>query len=63
MKTKLVINHITNWLENYIQESNSDGFIIGISGGIDSAVSSTLAAISSVPLICLEMPIHQNIKQ
>ena len=63
MKTRLIINHITNWLKNYIQESNSDGFIIGISGGIDSAVSSTLAAISSVPLICLEMPIHQNIKQ
>lgn len=63
MKTKLVINHITNWLEDYLQESNADGFIIGISGGIDSAVSSTLAAMTSVPLICLEMPIHQNINQ
>ena len=63
MKTRLVINHITNWLEDYLQESNADGFIIGISGGIDSAVSSTLAAMTSVPLICLEMPIHQNINQ
>jgi NAD+ synthase len=34
--------------------------VIGISGGIDSAVSSTLAAKTGLPLLCVEMPIHQN---
>ncbi len=35
------------------------GFVIGISGGIDSAVTSTLCAKTGFPLLCLEMPIHQ----
>ena len=35
------------------------GFVIGISGGIDSAVTSTLCAKTGLELLCLEMPIHQ----
>lgn len=36
------------------------GFVIGISGGIDSAVTSALAAETGMPLLCVEMPIHQH---
>ena len=60
MKTTKVINHITSWLKKYANSCNMRGFVIGISGGIDSAVTSTLAAKTGLKLICLEMPIHQN---
>lgn len=63
MKTTSVISHISNWLKSYTNSCNSHGFVIGISGGIDSAVTSTLAARTGLTLICLEMPIHQEKKQ
>ena len=60
MQTTSVITHISNWLKEYANSCNSQGFVIGISGGIDSAVTSVLAAKTGLPLICIEMPIHQN---
>ena len=60
MKTTKVINHIASWLKKYANSCNMRGFVIGVSGGIDSAVTSTLAAKTGLKLICLEMPIHQN---
>ncbi|MDD3771894.1 MAG: NAD(+) synthase [Weeksellaceae bacterium] len=63
MQTEKIIYHITNWLTNYLETSNQKGFVIGISGGIDSAVVSTLCAKTGFPLLCLEMPIHQEINQ
>ena len=60
MQTTAIINHITNWLLEYALTSNNKGFVIGISGGIDSAVTSTLAAKTGLPLICIEMPIYQQ---
>lgn len=60
MNTEAVVEHITRWLKSYIDHSPCKGFVIGISGGIDSAVSSTLAARTGYPLLCVEMPIHQH---
>ncbi len=60
MKTKEVTQYITNWLNDYIENVNLNGFIIGVSGGIDSAITSTMAAMTGKPVICLEMPIHQK---
>jgi len=60
MQTTAIINFISDWLLNYAQTSKVQGFVIGISGGVDSAVTSTLAAKTGLPLICVEMPIHQN---
>lgn len=59
MQTKEVIEHIVKWLDQYLTNSKQNGFVIGISGGIDSAVTSTLAAKTGKPLLVLEMPIHQ----
>lgn len=59
MNTEAVIEHITQWLKSYIDSSPCKGFVVGVSGGIDSAVSSTLAARTGYPLVCVEMPIHQ----
>lgn len=59
MKKKEVIEYIVNWLKHYSVESRTNGFVIGISGGIDSAVTSTLCALTGQKVICLNMPIHQ----
>ncbi|MDN3642606.1 NAD(+) synthase [Lutimonas halocynthiae] len=59
MNTEKVTNHIVNWLKDYATKAGVNGFVIGISGGIDSAVTSTLCARTGLELLCLEMPIHQ----
>jgi len=56
-------DYITDWLYNYNQSAKTHGFVIGVSGGIDSAVTSTLVARTGLPVLCLEMPIHQSIDQ
>lgn len=63
MQTEKVIEHIVNWLKEYAENANIKGFVIGISGGIDSAVTSTLCAKTGLDLLCLEMPIHQGQNQ
>ena len=63
MKNKEVINHIVNWLQNYAQDNKMKGFVVGVSGGIDSALTSTLCAKTGLPTLCLEMPIKQQKKQ
>lgn len=60
MKTKDVAHHIINWLNNYAEESKLDGFVVGVSGGVDSALTSTLCANTGKPTLCLEMPINQE---
>ncbi|MEO9257033.1 MAG: NAD(+) synthase [Crocinitomicaceae bacterium] len=52
--------HIVNWLLKYCEESRLEGFIIGISGGIDSALTSVLCAMTNKKVICLNMPLRQN---
>ncbi|WP_209405714.1 NAD(+) synthase [Pseudozobellia sp. WGM2] len=59
MQTEKVTDHIIDWLKDYATNANIKGFVIGISGGIDSAVTSTLCARTGLDLLCLEMPIHQ----
>lgn len=63
MQTEKVIDHIVKWLRDYATNAHIKGFVIGISGGIDSAVTSTLCARTGLDLLCLEMPIHQSEKQ
>ena len=60
MNSKNVSFFITDWLKSYVLKSNNKGFVIGVSGGIDSAVSSTLCAETGLDVLCLEMPIHQS---
>ncbi len=63
MEVKKVTNHIVKWLKDYATKANVNGFVIGISGGIDSAVTSTLCAMTGLDVLCLEMPIHQGENQ
>ena len=59
MQTEKVIDHITNWLKEYANNANITGFVVGVSGGIDSAVTSSLCARTGLKTLCVEMPIHQ----
>ena len=59
MDIEKVAQHITQWLKSYATNAKTHGFVVGVSGGIDSAVTSTLCAMTGLPTLCLEMPIHQ----
>ncbi|MBT3588569.1 MAG: NAD(+) synthase [Flavobacteriaceae bacterium] len=63
MHTEKVVDFIVNWLKEYAENAKMNGFVIGISGGIDSAVTSTLCAKTGLPTLCVEMPIHQDENQ
>lgn len=63
MQSEKVAQHISQWLQDYAREAGSKGFVVGVSGGIDSAVTSTLAARTGLPVTCVEMPIHQHPEQ
>lgn len=60
MNHKGIAEHITSWLSDYVNDSGVSGFVVGVSGGIDSAVTSKLCAMTGLPTLCLEMPIHQS---
>ena len=55
--------HIVSWLQDYARTANMDGWVVGVSGGIDSAVTSTLCAETGLPTCVVEMPIHQHPSQ
>jgi len=59
MQTEKVTKHIVDWLRDYAVNAGVKGFVLGISGGIDSAVTSKLCAETGLQVLCLEMPIHQ----
>ena len=59
MQAEKVIDHIVKWLKDYASTAHVKGFVIGISGGIDSAVVSILCAKTGLDVLCIEMPIHQ----
>lgn len=59
MNTEKVSKHIVHWLKTYAENARVKGLVIGVSGGVDSAVVSTLCAETGLPTLCLEMPIHQ----
>jgi NAD+ synthase len=57
-------HRIVTWLGDYVIENPSiKSLVVGVSGGIDSAVVSTLAASTGLPTYVLGMPIHQNSEQ
>lgn len=63
MNSEKVVEHIVGWLKSYATKAKVNGFVVGISGGIDSAVTSTLCAKTGYPVLCVEIPIHQGVNQ
>ena len=54
------IEYITDWLRDYAHKARVNGFVVGVSGGIDSAVVSTLSAKTGMNTVLISMPIHQG---
>ena len=63
MDTQAVSAHIVQWLRDYAAAARARGFAVGVSGGVDSAVVSALAARSGLDVLLLEMPIRQQADQ
>jgi NAD+ synthase len=58
-----IAEHIQSWLKKYALNSGQSGFVIGVSGGIDSAVVSTLCAKTGLKTIVVSLPIREKIGQ
>ena len=65
MKPAEKVKFISNWIKNYVDQmpNKAQSLVIGISGGIDSSVSSTLSAMTGLKTIVLTMPIKQKENQ
>ena len=65
MKTEERIQYILDWIKQYCNTIKSQPvtLVIGVSGGVDSAVTSTLSAKTGLKTIAVSMPIKQNHKQ
>ena len=65
MEVSKKIVFIKDWILNYVNSmpKRAESLVIGISGGIDSSVSSTLCAMTGIKTIVLTMPIKQKVDQ
>ena len=65
MNSSEKIKFISNWIKSYVDQMpvKAQSLVIGISGGIDSSVSSTLSAMTGLKTIVLTMPIKQKKNQ
>ena len=65
MDSKIKVDFIKSWIQNYVNTMpvKAKSLVIGISGGIDSSVSSTLSAMTGLRTIVLSMPIKQKSHQ
>ena len=59
------VKYISNWIKSYVDQmpTKAESLVVGISGGIDSSVSSTLSAMTGIKTIVLSMPIKQKENQ
>ena len=56
-------NRIVEWIKTYAESNGIKSLVVGVSGGIDSAVTSTLAAETGLMTYCIGMPLHQKEEQ
>ena len=56
-------NRIVEWIRNYADSNGIKSLVVGVSGGIDSAVTSTLAAETGLMTYCIGMPLLQKEEQ
>ena len=55
-KMKTLANQIVAWMKNYAETSGQKAFVLGVSGGVDSALVSTLCAMTGLPTHCVILP-------
>ena len=54
-------SQIQKWIIDYVNKNNIKTLVVGVSGGIDSAVVSTLCAKTGIPTIAVGMPINSTV--
>ena len=59
MNVRQIDEHIVKWLSDYAKSSGVNGFVVGVSGGVDSALTSCLCASTQLETHLLELPTHQ----
>ena len=52
MKDK--VNHIVDWIKSYAEKNHKTSLVVGVSGGIDSSVVSTLCAMTGIKTIPID---------
>lgn len=60
MVLSAVSDYIVKWLDEYLNQTPLQGFIVGVSGGIDSALTAHLCAMTGKPVVLLNIPIRQK---
>jgi len=55
-----VLSFIVNWIQSYVKTHKLNALVIGVSGGIDSALTSTLCGMTGVKTIVVSIPINQK---
>ena len=69
MNCELAVSGVVEWLKEKLHDKTSKmpnpqrGFVVGVSGGIDSAVTSTLCAMTEYPVAVVSLPINQDSAQ
>lgn len=58
MNIEKVINYIVNWLKDYVVNVKMDGFVVGVSGGIDFVVILIFCVMIGLCILCVEMFIY-----
>ena len=56
----MIAEKISRWLQDYLKTNNLKTFVVGVSGGIDSAVASTLCALTGAPTVTVNLPLHSS---
>jgi NAD+ synthase len=56
----MIKNDISRWLKEYLENNNLKTFVVGVSGGIDSAVTSALCAMTGIPTVVVNIPLHSS---
>ena len=54
---------IAGWIREYAESNGISTLVVGVSGGVDSAVTSTLCAMTGIRTIALNLPINQDLDQ
>lgn len=54
------VDFISNWIKDYITKAGAETAVLGLSGGIDSALCALLIKRANIPLVCVNMPCHSS---
>jgi len=63
MNTIEKADYIVNWIREYAKSAGMESLICGVSGGVDSALVSTLCAMTGIKTCCVRVPINSSRQQ